>query len=118
MNQTAPALTCDLTRLTAAQRQCLEAVVAELFASSHELNVLPDGYALGYPDASAETISKIAQFIAYDRLCCGFLTHALVSEPSGGPTWLRITGSGAKEVIAAYMKRFILPGAAIAGDPL
>ena len=117
MSHSSPPLVCDLSKLTVSERRQLEAVVAELFPSANEVRALPDGYALGYLDASAETISKMAEFITYDRLCCGFLTHALVSEPLEGITWLRMTGrDGAKEVLAADVKQLVSPNAVIVGD--
>ena len=117
MSQSSPPLVCDLSKLTVSERQRLEAVVAELFPMANEVHVLPDGYALGYFEASAATIFKMAEFIAHDRLCCGFLTHGLVSEPLEGITWLRMTGGdGAKEVIGADVKRLVSPNAVIVGD--
>ena len=117
MSESDPPLVCDLSKLTVSERRRLEAVVAELFPIANEVRALPYGYALGYLEASADTISKMAEFIAYDRLCCGFLTHALVSEPLEGITWLRITGGdGAKEVIAADVKRLVSPNAVIVSD--
>jgi len=118
MTETPAPMVCDLTRLSGAERQRLESVVAELFPSAREVRGLVDGYALSFPDASAGTLAKLAEFIAYDRLCCAFLTHSLVSESAGGPTWLKITGGeGAREVIASDLKRLVSPDALVA-DPL
>ena len=117
MNPFAPLLACDLTKLTGAERQRLETVVANLFSSADEVHGLPNGYSIAYVDASAKTISEIGEFIAFDRLCCAFLTHELVSEPFGGATWLKITGGdGAKEVIAADVKRLVSPSVVIVGN--
>jgi hypothetical protein len=108
MNPSPPALVCDLSTLTDDQRIRLIEVSAEVFGAAGEVRELPNGFALAYRDASAELISKMAEFIAYDRLCCPFLEHAMVSEAAGGRTWLKITGGqGAKEVIAADMRRLI-----------
>lgn len=117
MNKPTPPMVCDLTKLTDAERRRLETVVAELFGAAREVRVLDEGYELGYASASPATLAKMAEFIAYDRLCCGFLTHAMVSEPAGGPTWLRITGGqGAKEVIAADLKRLVSARAIVTGS--
>jgi hypothetical protein len=108
MNPSPPPLLCDLTKLTADQRIRLVAVSAEVFDAASEVRELPNGFALAYRDASVELISKVAEFIAYDRLCCAFLEHAMVSEAAGGPTWLNISGGqGAKEVIADDVRRLI-----------
>jgi len=117
MNEPLPPMACDLTKLSDAERHRLQAVVAELFSVAGEVRVLADGYELGYANASPETLAKMAEFIAYDRLCCAFLTHGMVSEPFGGPTWLRITGGeGAKELLAADLKRHVSAGVVVTGN--
>jgi hypothetical protein len=117
MNPSPPALACDLSTLTDDQRLHLIAVSAEVFGAASEVRVLPNGFALAYSDASTELISKIAEFIAYDRLCCAFLEHGMVSEAAGGPTWLNITGGeGSKEVIADDVRRLISPKATVVDD--
>ena len=114
MNPSPPALICDLSALTDDQRIRLIAVSAEVFGAASEVRELPNGFALAYRDASPELISKMAEFIAYDRLCCAFLEHGMVSEAAGGPTWLNISGGqGAKEVIADDMRRLISPKATV-----
>ena len=70
------------------------------------MRALDSGYALAFRDAPADLIMKMAEFIAFDRLCCAFLEHGIVIEADGGPTWLNFTGGpGAKEVIAADLLR-------------
>src|ERR1700680_2818975 len=75
MNPSPPALVCDLSTLTDDQRLQLRAVSADVFGAASEVQELPNGFALAFRDASANLISKIAEFIAYDRLCCAFLEH-------------------------------------------
>ena len=116
MNPSPPALVCDLSTLTDDQRIQLRAVSADVFGAASEVQELPNGFALAFRDASANLISKIAEFIAYDRLCCAFLEHGMVSEAAGGPTWLNITGGeGAKEVIADDVRRLISSQAIVVG---
>jgi hypothetical protein len=99
---------CDLSRLTDAERERLVALSAQVFGAADVVRELPNGFALAYKGATAGRIAELAEFIAYDRLCCGFLEHALVSEADGGPTWLNVTGrDGAKEVIASDVRRLI-----------
>jgi hypothetical protein len=52
MNRTEPALACDLTRLSSADRERLFETSREVFAQVSEARPLPDGYALGFPRAS------------------------------------------------------------------
>ncbi len=102
MSPSEPLFACDLTRLSAADKERLIRTSREIFAQASEVKELPDGFALGFPQASPELLAKLCGFIASDRLCCGFIRHELVSEPHGGTTWLRLTGEpGVKEVIRA-----------------
>jgi hypothetical protein len=105
MNRTEPAFACDLTRMSSADRDRLLENSRQIFAQATEAKALPDGYALGFPQAPPELLAKIAAFMAYDRLCCTFLRHELVSEPYGGMTWLRLTGEpGVKEFIRTDLR--------------
>jgi hypothetical protein len=117
MNPPITPFVCDLTRLTDEQRTRLIAVSAHVFGAAVEVRVLHNGFALAFRDASAELISKMTEFIAYDRLCCAFLEHGMVSEAGGGPTWLNISGpEGAREVIAPDLQRLISADAIVVGD--
>lgn len=110
MTPSEPVFACDLTRLSAVERERLLQNCREIFAQPKEVKELPDGFALGFPEASPHLVSKIGEFIAYDRLCCSFLRHELVSEPHGGTTWLRLTGEpGAKEFISADLTKLLAP---------
>jgi hypothetical protein len=106
-------IACDLSVLTEAEREAITTGGKSLFAMATELRAMPDGFALGFEQASADTLRKLAEFIAYDRLCCAFLRHALVSEPGRGTTWLEMTGGpGAKEAIAADLLALVRPDVA------
>jgi hypothetical protein len=110
MSPTEPVFACDLTLMSAAERERLAKNSREVFAAAKEVKVLPDGYALGFPNASAQLLATIADFIAYDRLCCSFMRHGLVSEPYGGTTWLTLTGGpGVKEVITVEVINMLSP---------
>jgi hypothetical protein len=105
-----PAFACDLSVMTKSEMERLVANSQQLLAAADELRVLPDGYALAYRDASAEMLAKLADFIAFDRLCCSFLRHALVSEPGRGATVLEMTGpAGAKEALTDEVLRLVRP---------
>ena len=113
MEPTSSPLFCDLTTLTDEQRARLIAISADVLGAADELRVLPDGYSVGYRDAPPDLIVKMAEFIAFDRLCCAFLEHGILSEAHGGMTWLTMRGGpGAKEVIAGDLLRLIPPRAA------
>jgi hypothetical protein len=103
--------------MSVAERERLAKNSRELFAAAKEVKVLPDGYALGFPEASPHFLATIADFMAYDRLCCAFMRHGLVIEPHGGTTWLHLTGErGVKEFITAEVINLLPPSvAAMAG---
>jgi hypothetical protein len=102
MSPSEPAFACDLTRLSAADRERLFQNSREILAQPSEVRELPDGYALGFSNASPQLLATICDFIVFDRLCCPFMQHELLSEAHGGITWLRLTGApGVKEFIGA-----------------
>jgi hypothetical protein len=108
MTDEALAIVCDLTALSDDGRERVIALSDTLFPMAREVRELPDGYALGYHDASPELYSDLAEFIALHSVCCEFLRHGLVSDPGRGPVWLEFTGSqGAKEAIAGDLARFL-----------
>lgn len=95
-------LVCDLGVLTSDQRERLEKLSADLFQRAAAIEALDNGYDITYPDVSPGTLAQLAEFVAYDSLCCAFLEHAIVVGPGPGPAHLRLTGGeGAREVIAA-----------------
>lgn len=88
-----PAIACDLSVLTAAQRDRVATLAADTFAAADRGRALPGGYALGFTDASDATVLALAEFIALDRRCCPFLRHAVVSDAgSATTTWLELAG--------------------------
>jgi hypothetical protein len=108
MTDETPVIACDLTALPDGGRERVAALSGKLFAMVRHVRDLPDGYALGFEDASAELFSELADFIALDRLCCSFLRHGLVSEPGRGTVWLELRGQqGAKEAIARDVARLL-----------
>lgn len=92
MSPSEPIIACDLSRMPVTAKKRLLENARAIFAAAAEVKELPDGYALGFQHASAQLLVQIGEFIAYDRLCCAFLRHALISEPEDGTTWLCLTG--------------------------
>ena len=94
-------LACDLAALPPGGKERLVALSEDLFGRAQEARSLPDGFELGYQQASAGTIAQLAEFIALDRLCCPFIRHGLFVEPAGS-TWLHLSGGDSvKQVIAS-----------------
>ncbi|HEX5709009.1 MAG TPA: hypothetical protein VFX96_17035 [Pyrinomonadaceae bacterium] len=94
---------CDLEQLDDAQRvrqqTTLEAVRASVVAVAER----PDGYAFTFASDS-ETLARLAEFIALESRCCGFLDFHLDVKAGSGLAVLDITGgAGAKEFIEAEL---------------
>lgn len=101
MPPTEPPIVCDLSVLTDRERLRVEGIARARFAEVDALRELPDGYRIGFGEASPQLIADLAEFVALDRLCCPFLRHALVSEPGDTRIWLELTGpTGAAAAIA------------------
>ena len=99
---------CDLSGFTAEERDRLQELGRSAVGLAAEVHERSDGYGLRYPDASAELLLGLAEFIALDRRCCAFVGHAVVSEPATGTVWLELTApAGAAAAIDAEVLRFV-----------
>lgn len=102
---TNPNLACDITKLPVEARESLEEMARALFGAALELRELSDGYALRISD-SPGILPRLGQLIAYDRRCCPFLRHTILSEPDAGPIWMHWTGGpGVKEAVREELRR-------------
>ncbi|HXF64783.1 MAG TPA: hypothetical protein VNK95_24360 [Caldilineaceae bacterium] len=103
------AFACDLTALTREQRAQHQATTSKLFAAVQAIRELDSGYAFQLPQ-DAVWLSRAAEFIALERLCCPFFAFDLEVEPHGGPVWLRLTGrEGIKAFILAELGPHLAP---------
>jgi hypothetical protein len=92
-------IACDMTALSAAQRERQQALMKSFHASIQETQEMDDGYAFRLV-ATTETIFLIAEFIAIERLCCPFFNFTMEVGPPDAPLTLRISGrEGVKEFI-------------------
>jgi hypothetical protein len=85
-------IACDLTAISAEEREAHFAVSRGLFAAVTEVREHADRYAFRLPTDSASLIHA-AQFIANERLCCPFLTFTLRVEPQRAGLWLELSGN-------------------------
>jgi hypothetical protein len=99
---------CDLTALPPGGKERLAALSEDLFGRAQEARSLPDGFELGYRQASAGTIAQLAEFIALDRLCCPFIRHGLFVEPDAGSSG-RATSRGQTQRCCPGDPRLRLP---------
>lgn len=108
---------CDLSSLSKEDGERFIRSYKEMFLSVKEVHEIADGYALGFDGKSAGIISRLAEFIAYDRQCCSFLHHELRAEPYNGLIWLRLTGAdGAKAHIRAELSGLLPVGKSLPKD--
>ena len=88
-------IACTLSEEQLTERK--DGALATLMAQCEQTDELDDGYALRFP-GSAEIVSELAQFIAFERDCCSFFTFELICTPEQGPVTLRLRGpAGVKE---------------------
>lgn len=85
-------IVCDLSAVTAADRERLMRAVPALFAAVEAVHELPNGFAFRFASKPGRVMA-IAEFVEHDRQCCAFNTYTLEVEPGGGPVWLKMTGS-------------------------
>lgn len=92
---------CVMEAIEPGERRRHLDTAASLFGSVREVRELPDGYAFRLPDEPG-VLTKAAEFISLERLCCPFFGFGLAAEPERGAIWLRLTGrEGVKEFIRA-----------------
>ncbi len=95
-------LACDMSALTAGQRERQSVLGRRLRDEALEIRELGDGYAFAHPP-DADALAMMAEFVANERLCCPFFAFE-ISVGGEGPAWLRIGAEGeAKGVLEAEM---------------
>lgn len=90
-------IACILPSHEQAKRR--EIIINDFFKGIEETRELRDGFSFRYPGTD-EWISKLSEFIMFERKCCPFLTFELLFTSNGGSVHLHIRGSkDAKEFI-------------------
>jgi hypothetical protein len=99
MNTDIP-LACNMDVFTAEQREAHIQTTMELVQGVQRVREIENGYELQFPNET-EFISKIAEFISNERLCCPFLEFNL-NIISNHPVSLSLTGPiGTQEFLRA-----------------
>lgn len=94
---------CDISALTPDQREHHSVTSKALFAGIQEVRETSNGYTFRLPSESA-TLTKLADFITFERLCCPFFTFNIEVEQQGGPIWIGFSGDeGIKAFIIAEL---------------
>jgi hypothetical protein len=100
MNSDTP-LACNMRVFTSAQRESHIQTTTELIQAVQSVQEVGNGYEFRFPNET-EFISKIAEFISNERLCCPFLTFTLNVVSNREPVSLSLTGPlGTEEFLRA-----------------
>jgi hypothetical protein len=90
-------IACLLPNHEQAKRR--EKISNDIFKRAEEIQELRDGFSFRYPGTD-KWISKISEFIMFERKCCPFFTFELLFASNNGPVYLYIRGSkDVKEII-------------------
>ena len=100
MNSQSP-LACNMGVFTAAQRKSHIQTTTELIQAVQRVQEVENGYKFTFPNETG-FISKIAEFISNERLCCPFLKFTLNIVSNSEPVSLALTGPiGTQEFLHA-----------------
>jgi hypothetical protein len=100
MNPDTP-LVCNMDVFTSAQREAHIQTTTELIQALQSVQEVKNGYEFTFPNET-EFISKIAEFISNERLCCPFLKFTLNILSNREPLSLSLTGPiGTQEFLRA-----------------
>jgi hypothetical protein len=100
MNSTTP-LACNMDVFTSAQRESHVQTTTELIQAVQSIQEVGNGYEFRFPNQT-EFISKIAEFISNERLCCPFLNFSFNIVSNSEPVSLSLTGPiGTQEFLRA-----------------
>jgi hypothetical protein len=94
-------LVCNMDVFTPAQRESHIQTTTELIQAVQRVHGVENGYEFTFPNET-EYISKIAEFISNERLCCPFLEFSLKIISNNEPISLSLTGpTGTQEFLRA-----------------
>ena len=94
-------LACNMDVFTPAQRENHIRATLELIRALKGVEELENGYQFLFP-SETEFITKIAEFISNERLCCPFLEFSLNVSSNSEPISLSLTGpEGTQEFLRA-----------------
>ena len=100
MNPDIP-IACNMGVFTASQREAHIQTTTELIQAVQSVQDIENGYEFRFPNET-EFISKIAEFISNERLCCPFLEFRLNVVSNSELVFLSLTGPlGTQEFLLA-----------------
>ena len=96
-----PPLACNMDVFTAAQRASHLQNTKHLVQAVQSIQEVENGYEFSFPNET-DFISRIAEFIARERLCCPFLKFTLNVLSNSEPVSLSLIGPiGTQEFLRA-----------------
>ena len=84
-------LVCNMGVFTPTQRENHSRVTRQLIQALQSVQEVEHGYEFLFPNETA-SISKIAEFISNERLCCPFLRFTFFVNSVSEPVSLSLTG--------------------------
>jgi len=94
-------LVCNMGIFNPAQRESHIQTTTELIQAVQNVQEIENGYEFTFPNET-EFISRIAEFISNERLCCPFLKFTLNIVSNTEPVSLSLTGPlGTQEFLRA-----------------
>ena len=100
MNSDTP-LACNMDVFTSAQRESHIQTTTQLVQAIQSIQEMENGYEFTFPNET-EFISRIAEFISNERLCCPFLKFTLNVLSNSEPVSLSLIGPiGTQEFLRA-----------------
>ena len=100
MNTEIP-LVCNMDVFTPSQREAHIQTTTELIQAVQSVQEVGNGYEFRFPNET-DFISKIAEFVSNERLCCPFLKFTLNVFSNREPVSLSLTGpNGTQEFLLA-----------------
>jgi|SRR4030095_16202465 hypothetical protein len=98
---------CAMETIEAGRRQEHLANARYLFNRVLEIRELSDGFGFRL-ESGPDLLTRLAEFIDLERLCCPFFGFNVEVESEGGATWLKLTGrEGVKPFIRAEIGEFL-----------
>src|SRR5882757_6024807 len=95
---TTPAFACNLTAISAPGRAGHNELAIHVRSAMRDKRAITNGYAFTL-SGEAVTLPEVAEWIAFERLCCPFLTLQLSASGSEADWRLTLTGPAGVEAL-------------------
>src|ERR1051325_6246783 len=93
-------LVCNMNVFTAGERENHIRTTTQLFQSVQNIQEVENGFEFIF--LNSETLTRIAEFITNERVCCPFLKFTLTTNPDPQPVSLILSGpEGTQEFLRA-----------------